>query len=517
MAFVFLILVFFIDQWGVSDKHCLLSFFPFQSVELTYWINPAEKLVKSALYKWRMKLMKADNTSCIVVLIDPLGPRKLSILKKKREEQMRLVAGKEGLDNKVATELLTAKESLQKSPKKHKDAKHENMGSKSPSKVSTRNPGSPTRQVLWNDSTGGMKITTMLKADAVKFPMKPSPMHKFADNLDESVQLRSPCIISPLISSEKEELKHSKSAPCSIKPKTSPLQISVSENQGRHGMATRQSPQKSPQPERKGSVSEKVLAPSVHHVLRSDLHSRAQHKTSPMKISPSKVTQKRGSHIPLDDKKLQSIADNKLTVSNPTGSKLVAHLTSNKTKSESSSVKITQNQNQGSRPIPSHSASTKVTQSALHSLRSSSHNNSASTSPDSVNPPQKCLQPSKQSSENIRNVTKKIGSLSELENLLTSNNVKLSLKSLNVSKGTLRKRNKNLNNSNLSEGSRSGRKCSGGKSLSSRISLRLRRIRQKSLRNKGKIQMENKGFTKGVKRKMDSAGDTPVVKKLRHA
>ena len=27
MAFVFLILVFFIDQRGVSDKHCLLSFF----------------------------------------------------------------------------------------------------------------------------------------------------------------------------------------------------------------------------------------------------------------------------------------------------------------------------------------------------------------------------------------------------------------------------------------------------------------------------------------------------------
>ena len=29
MAFVFLILVFFIDQWGVSDKHCLLSLFSF--------------------------------------------------------------------------------------------------------------------------------------------------------------------------------------------------------------------------------------------------------------------------------------------------------------------------------------------------------------------------------------------------------------------------------------------------------------------------------------------------------
>ena len=489
----------------------------FQSVPVSYWINPAEKLVQSALNKWRMKLMKADNTSCIVVLIDPLGPRKLSILKKKREEQMRLLAEQKGLDNKLATELLTAKESLHKSPKKHKD-KHESMGgSKSPTKTSPRSPSSPARQVLWNDSTGGMKITTMLKSDAVKFPMKPSPMHKFTDNMDDSVQLRSPCLVSPLISSEKEELKHSKSAPLSTKAKTSPLQISVSENQGRHGMATRQSPQKSPQPERKGSVTEKVVEPTVH-VLRSDLHSKAQHKVSPTKVSPGKVTHKRGSHITLDDK-VQNVSADKLGVSNQVGSKLMAHLTSNKPKSERYGVKVTQNQIQGSKLTHSNSVSVKVPPSALHSLRSSSHNNSASnvTSPDSANPPQKCLQPSKQSVENIRNTAKKIGSLSELENLLTSSNVKLSLKSLNVSKGTLRKRNKNLNNSNISDGSRSGRKCGGGKSLSSRISLRLRRIRHKSLRSKGKIQTENKGFTKGVKRKIDSAGDTPVVKKLRHS
>jgi hypothetical protein len=63
-----------------------LVLFCFQSVPVSYWINPAEKLVQKALHKWRSKMMKADNTSCIVVLIDPLGPRKLSILKKKREE-----------------------------------------------------------------------------------------------------------------------------------------------------------------------------------------------------------------------------------------------------------------------------------------------------------------------------------------------------------------------------------------------------------------------------------------------
>lgn len=100
---------------------------------------------------------------------------------------------------------------------------------------------------------------------------------------------------------------------------------------------------------------------------------------------------------------------------------------------------------------------------------------------------------------------------------MTSTDAKISLKNLNINKGVLRKKSKNLNNSNTSDGSRSSRKCNGAKSLSSRISLRLRRIRQKSLKNKGKGQVENKGFTKGVKRKIDTSADTPVVKKLRHS
>ena len=58
----------------------------FQSVTVSYWINPAEKLVTLALNKWRSKLVKADNISCVVVLIDPLGPSKLTVLRKRREE-----------------------------------------------------------------------------------------------------------------------------------------------------------------------------------------------------------------------------------------------------------------------------------------------------------------------------------------------------------------------------------------------------------------------------------------------
>ncbi|XP_071179621.1 uncharacterized protein [Mytilus edulis] len=58
---------------------------------VSYWINPAEKLVQRALNKWKSRLMRADNTSCVVVLIDPLGPRKLSLLKKEREENLRRI------------------------------------------------------------------------------------------------------------------------------------------------------------------------------------------------------------------------------------------------------------------------------------------------------------------------------------------------------------------------------------------------------------------------------------------
>ena len=57
-----------------------------QMVSVSYWINPAEKLVTRALNKWRAKMMKADNISCVVVLIDPLGPSKLTILRKRRDE-----------------------------------------------------------------------------------------------------------------------------------------------------------------------------------------------------------------------------------------------------------------------------------------------------------------------------------------------------------------------------------------------------------------------------------------------
>ncbi|GFO29692.1 protein phosphatase 1d [Plakobranchus ocellatus] len=58
------------------------------NVAVSFWSNPAERLVARALNKWRAKSLKADNTSCVVVLIDPLGPSKLTLLKRKRQEML---------------------------------------------------------------------------------------------------------------------------------------------------------------------------------------------------------------------------------------------------------------------------------------------------------------------------------------------------------------------------------------------------------------------------------------------
>lgn len=86
---------------------------------VSYWINPAEKLVNRALSKWRARSMKADNTSCVVVLIDPLGPRKLSILKKKREEHFKKVKELNAINTELGKKLAEGnKSSIRTSPRK---------------------------------------------------------------------------------------------------------------------------------------------------------------------------------------------------------------------------------------------------------------------------------------------------------------------------------------------------------------------------------------------------------------
>ncbi|XP_013412127.1 protein phosphatase 1D [Lingula anatina] len=49
-----------------------------------FWINPACTLVNTAIDKWRKRSLRADNTSCVVVLIDPPGFSRQEYLKKER-------------------------------------------------------------------------------------------------------------------------------------------------------------------------------------------------------------------------------------------------------------------------------------------------------------------------------------------------------------------------------------------------------------------------------------------------
>lgn len=55
---------------------------------LTYWNNPAEHLVNYALQKWNERMLKADNTTCVIVMIDTMGPSKLERLRRRREDRI---------------------------------------------------------------------------------------------------------------------------------------------------------------------------------------------------------------------------------------------------------------------------------------------------------------------------------------------------------------------------------------------------------------------------------------------
>lgn len=49
------------------------------------WKNPAKSLVDSALDRWRTYELRADNTTTVVVLLDPPGPPRAQVLKRQRQ------------------------------------------------------------------------------------------------------------------------------------------------------------------------------------------------------------------------------------------------------------------------------------------------------------------------------------------------------------------------------------------------------------------------------------------------
>ena len=49
------------------------------------WINPSKKLVDLAIDRWTSCNLRADNTSVVTVMLDPPGPPRAQVLRKKRE------------------------------------------------------------------------------------------------------------------------------------------------------------------------------------------------------------------------------------------------------------------------------------------------------------------------------------------------------------------------------------------------------------------------------------------------
>ncbi|CAG0888268.1 unnamed protein product [Cyprideis torosa] len=47
----------------------------------TFWINPAKRLVDHAIYRWNSMKLRADNTSCVTVMLDPPGPPKSEVIR----------------------------------------------------------------------------------------------------------------------------------------------------------------------------------------------------------------------------------------------------------------------------------------------------------------------------------------------------------------------------------------------------------------------------------------------------
>ena len=148
--------------------------------------------MQKALNKWRAKLMRADNTSCIVVLIDPLGPRKLSILRKLREENLK----KQSETSKMKDE---PKHATRSSPRKsHEAVKKESENAevkshppKSESVVSSAVHNATARRKTMNDVDLGMG----LMASQVVSPVCGEKRHSLPGNqdadLDDSIQATS--------------------------------------------------------------------------------------------------------------------------------------------------------------------------------------------------------------------------------------------------------------------------------------------------------------------------------------
>ena len=79
----------------------------------TTWLNPSKQLVDQGVERWRVCKLRADNTSVVVVMLDPPGPPRAQVLKKQREANAQarcnpsapLPVAKKACDNSTAPPL----------------------------------------------------------------------------------------------------------------------------------------------------------------------------------------------------------------------------------------------------------------------------------------------------------------------------------------------------------------------------------------------------------------------------
>jgi len=82
-----------------NERHML------EGSDKTQWLNPSKQLVDQAVDRWRVCKLRADNTSVVVVMLDPPGPPRAQVLKKQREANRGSIQTKKACDNTNAPPL----------------------------------------------------------------------------------------------------------------------------------------------------------------------------------------------------------------------------------------------------------------------------------------------------------------------------------------------------------------------------------------------------------------------------
>merc|ERR1740129_1745151 len=69
------------------------------------WLNPSKQLVDQAVERWRACKLRADNTSVVVVMLDPPGPPRAQVLRRQRDAARAAAPSKKACDNTHAPPL----------------------------------------------------------------------------------------------------------------------------------------------------------------------------------------------------------------------------------------------------------------------------------------------------------------------------------------------------------------------------------------------------------------------------